>query len=82
MVERVGPSATRHDEALSVTPAWTLRKGGHEASVRVRQVPGIGAEIALFIDGELQKSRLYRAHEQAELATAETRAKFEARRWR
>ena len=68
---------------ITENQGWTLRKGGHEATIRVRQVAGIGAEIALFIDGDLQKSRLYRAHEQARLATAiaETRARFEARGW-
>jgi hypothetical protein len=71
----VTTNRSKHENALAVKALWTIRKGEHEASLRVRQVPGIGAEIALFIDGELQ-SRLYRAHEQAELATAiaETRA--------
>jgi hypothetical protein len=46
-------------------------------------VSDVGTELVLLVDGELQKTRLYRIHEQAELATAiaETRAKFEVRGW-
>jgi hypothetical protein len=49
----------------------------------LRRVSDIGTELVLLVDGEWQKSRLFKAHEQAELATAiaETRAKFEARGW-
>jgi hypothetical protein len=41
----------------------------------------MGAEIVLTVDGEMQRTRLCRAHEQAELsgAIAETLAPFE--RW-
>jgi hypothetical protein len=80
---RVTARGTEHDATVSIVPTWTLRKSGHEATMRVRQVPGIGSELALFVDGELQKSRLFKAHEQAELATAiaETRARFEVRGW-
>jgi hypothetical protein len=60
---------------------WALRKGGHEADLR--PVPGIGAEIILTVDGELRRTRLFRAHEQAELsgAIADTRAMFEGKGW-
>jgi hypothetical protein len=34
----------------------------------VKAVPGSGAEIVLTVDGELRKTRLFRSHEQAELA--------------
>jgi hypothetical protein len=46
-------------------------------------VPGVGAQIVLTVDGELRRTRLYRAHEQAELsgAIATTRATFEATGW-
>ena len=46
-------------------------------------VPGVGAEIVLTVDGELRRTRLYRAHEQAELsgAIADTRAMFEGKGW-
>lgn len=45
-------------------------------------MPGIGDEVVLTVDGELRRTRLYRAHEQAELlgAIADTRATFEAKR--
>jgi hypothetical protein len=46
-------------------------------------VPGVGAEIVLSVDGEWRKTRLFRAHEQAELsgAIAETLAAFERKGW-
>ena len=49
----------------------------------LRAVPGIGAELVLSIDGELRRSRLYRAHEQAEhsCAIADTKTTFEANGW-
>jgi hypothetical protein len=40
-------------------------KGEHEAAIDLRAVPGSGAEIALIVDGEMQRTRLCRAHEQA-----------------
>ena len=62
---------------------WVLHKSGHEAAIDLRAVPGVGAEIVLTVDGELRRTRLYRAHEQAELsgAIADTRATFEAKGW-
>ena len=62
---------------------WTLRKGEQEAAIDLRPVLGIGAEIVLTVDGELRRSRLYRAHEQAELAgaIADTRTAFEVKGW-
>ena len=30
---------------------WMLRKGGREAAIDVKAVPGIGAEIVLTVDG-------------------------------
>lgn len=57
---------------------WVLRKGGHEAAIDLRAVPGIGAELVLTVDGELRRTRLYRADEEAELsgAIADTRTSF------
>ena len=62
---------------------WTLPKSGHAAAIDLRAVPGVGAEIVLTVDGEWRRTRLYRAHEQAELsgAIADTRAAFEAKGW-
>ena len=62
---------------------WTLRKGEHEAAIDLRAVPGSGAEIALIVDGEMQRTRLCRAHEQAELSGAipDTRAMFAGKGW-
>jgi hypothetical protein len=59
----------RHDDLLPQR-MWTLRKGEHEAAVDLRAVPGVGAEIVLRVDGELRRTRLYRAHEEAELSGA------------
>jgi hypothetical protein len=62
---------------------WVLRKDGREAAIDVKAVPGIGAEIVLTVDGEMRKTRLFRSHEQAELAgaIADTPAAFECKGW-
>jgi hypothetical protein len=79
---RVVQTRARHDDLLSQR-VWTLRKSGDEAVMGLRAVPGVGAEIVLSVDGELRRTRLYRAYEQAELsgAIADTRATFEAKGW-
>ena len=43
----------------------------------------MGAELVPNVDGQLRRTRLYRAHAQAELsgAIADTRATFEAKGW-
>ena len=55
----------------------------HEAAIDLRAVPGVGAEIELTVDGEMRRTRLFRAHKQAELfgAIADTRATFETKGW-
>ena len=77
---RVVQARTRHDDLLPQR-VWALRKDGHEVAIDLRAVPGVGAELVLSVDGELRRTRLYRAHEQAELsgAIADTRAIFEAK---
>jgi hypothetical protein len=64
-------------------PAWQLTKAGHTAGLELRHVGTIGTEIVLLVDGELVKSRLYRSHEQAELAAAivSTRERFQLNGW-
>jgi hypothetical protein len=62
---RVMQARSLHDDLLPHR-VWTLRKSGHEAAIDLRAVPGVGAEIVLTVDGELRRTRLYRAHEQAE----------------
>ena len=60
---------------------WALCKDGHQATVDLRAVPGVGAELVLSVNGELRRARLYRAHEQAELSGAlRTRAPCSRRR--
>jgi hypothetical protein len=73
--------AGAHD--LRPRRVWTLHKGEHAATIDLKAVPGIGADIVLTVDGELRKTRLFRSHEQAELvgAIADTRTMFEARGW-
>ena len=62
---------------------WTLHKGEHAATIDLKAVPGIGAEIVLTVDGEMRKARLFRSHEQAELvgAIADTRTMLEEKGW-
>jgi hypothetical protein len=74
--------ARRRDD-LRPKRVWTRHKGEHAAAIDLKAVPGVGAEMALTVNGELRKTRLYRSHEQAELvgAIADTRAMFEAKGW-
>src|SRR3954466_12119879 len=57
---RVVQARTTRDELLPQR-VWALRKGQHEAAIDLKAAPGIGAEIVLTVDGELQRTRLYRA---------------------
>ena len=68
---------------LLLRRVWALQKNGHAAAIDLKAVPGIGAEIVLRVAGELRKTRLFRSHEQAELAgaIADTRAMFEGKGW-
>jgi len=63
--------------------AWTLHRGTHAAELEPRDVPTVGVDVALIVDGGLCRSRLYRSHEQDALADAiaATRAPFEAKGW-
>jgi hypothetical protein len=79
---RVVQARTAREDLLPER-VWALRKGEHEAAIDLKAVPGIGAEIVLTVDGEMRKTRLFRSHEQAELAgaIADTRAMFECKGW-
>jgi hypothetical protein len=81
----VGPRHSSAPSGKTYLPqrVSALRKGGHDAAIHVKAVPGIGAEIVLTVDGEMRKTRLFRSHEQAELvgAIADTRAMFEGKGW-
>jgi hypothetical protein len=70
-------------EDLLPQRVWALRKGEHEATIDVKAVPGIAAEIVITVDGEMRRTRLFRSHEQADLvgAIADTRTTFEAKGW-
>jgi hypothetical protein len=59
------------------------RKDGHEAAMALRADTRHGRRDRLTVNGEMQRTRLYRAHEQAELsgAIAETLAAFERKGW-
>ena len=66
---RVVEARTERDD-LRPQRVWALRKDGREATIHLKAVPGIGAGIALTVDGEMRKTRLFRSHEQAELVGA------------
>ncbi len=80
---RVRAARNGHAGTHTLQLAWQLRKDGHAAALAVRAVPQVGTDVTLLVDGELVKSRLFRSHEQAELAgaIAETRARFESKGW-
>ncbi len=56
---RVVQARTKHDDLIPQR-LWALRKDGHEATISMRLVPGIGAENVLTVDGEWRKPRLFR----------------------
>ena len=74
-----------HEEGCRPAPAACVDapQGRARGHLDLRAVPGVGAEIILTVDGEMRRTRLYCAHEQAELsgAIADTRAMFEAKGW-
>ena len=41
-------------------PLWTLQRGARRAQAIAREVPGVGLELRIDIDGELRWSKLYR----------------------
>ena len=51
---RVVQTRTRHDDLLPQR-VWTLRKGTREATIDLRAVAGLGAEIVLTVNGELRR---------------------------
>jgi hypothetical protein len=65
---------------------WKLQKGQHLAALTVRKVSA-GIELVLTVDGQLERSKLYRAEDQRELATEladaleQTRRSFETKGW-
>ena len=63
--------------------AWTLRLSTHTADLELRDVPSVGVDVVLIVDGDLRRSRLYRSHQQDALADpiAATRATLEATGW-
>jgi hypothetical protein len=70
-------------EGLLPQRMWTLHKGEHAAAIDLKAVPGLAAEIVLTVNCELRPTRLFRAHEQAELvgAIADTRTMLEGKGW-
>ena len=68
-------------EGLLPQRMWTQHKGEHAAAIDLKAVPGLAAEIVLTVNCELRPTRLFRAHEQAELvgAIADTRTMFEGK---
>jgi len=58
---------------------WTPHRRARGCDLKA--VPGIGAEVVLTLNGELRKTRLFRSHQQAELAgaIADTRAMWRER---
>jgi hypothetical protein len=60
-----------------------LHKGGQEAAIAIKPVPCVGTELVLTVGGEWLNTRLFRHHEQAELASAiaDTRAMLESKGW-
>lgn len=73
----------REASAAEHTPhlARTCHREMHSAKLELRDVPSVAVDVALIVDGDLRRSRLYRSHEQDALvdAIAATRASVEAK---
>jgi hypothetical protein len=80
---RVVQARTAREDLLPQRRVGAPQGDERVAAIDLKAVPGIGAEIVLTVDGEMRKTRLFRSHEQAELAgaIADTRARFEAKGW-
>ena len=51
---RVSSRRAQHASYLLPQRVWALREDGHEAAMDIKAVPGVGAEIVLTVDGELE----------------------------
>ena len=78
---RQAPGSSEPEAGPDLRRVYVRPRSG--SLVDLRAVPGVGAEIVLTVDGEWRRTRLYRAHEQAELsgAIADTRAALEVKGW-
>jgi hypothetical protein len=77
------PIAPRDAPARPRARLWTLRRGRHEAALDLRHVAAMGTELVLTVNGELRRSRLYRAAEAVGMAKAvsATRSGLQTRGW-
>ena len=53
------PGQAKQRPARPSGRVWTMHHGTHEATLDLRLVPGLGAEIVLSIDNELRRARFY-----------------------
>ena len=62
---------------------WSLRKGQREATLDLRTVRAMGAELLFRIDGDLRRSRVYRPGEARTLSRSifAVRAALQAKGW-
>ena len=58
MIRLVNPSKPR---SANDSPLWTLQHGERRAQAIAREVPGVGIELVVTIDGELRWAKLYRS---------------------
>ena len=54
-------------------PLWRMISGERRAQAIAREVPGVGLELVISIDGELRWARLYRGGLGLGMAAAEKR---------
>jgi hypothetical protein len=60
---------------------WTLRKGDHEATAVMREIPELGWDARLLFQGDLRQSRVFRDVQEALTWVADWRADLEAQGW-
>ena len=77
------PIEPRETPVAPRTRLWTLRHGRHQATLDFRHVVPMGSELVLTVNGELRRSRLYRAAEAVGMAktVSATRSGLQLRGW-
>jgi len=64
-------------------PLCTLRKDTHTATLEKRNVPAMGEELILSVNGHWRRMRVFKRNDQPiEAAVAETVARLSAQGWR
>ena len=62
-------------------PLWTLQRGDQRAQAVAREVPGVGLELRITIDGEMRLTQVYGGGVRLGIAAAEKRQALRDTGW-